>query len=144
MCVVCGHVYDEAQGAPEDGIAPGTRWEDVPDTWTCPDCGVTKDGVVVVSHDRVLNPDHTRDAAGKFLAAPGPAIVDLTYEELRQYDVGRIRPGSEYAAACPKNWNSPSFFWIEIWPLPRSTWLWWSKDTGSLWNKPRPVTAPVR
>lgn len=43
MCVVCGHVYDEAQGAPDDGIPPGTRWEDVPDTWTCPDCGVTKD-----------------------------------------------------------------------------------------------------
>ena len=66
------------------------------------DCGVTKDGVVVVSHDRLLNPDHTRDAAGNFLAAPGPAIVDLTYEELRQYDVGRIRPGSEYAAAFPE------------------------------------------
>ena len=43
MCVVCGHVYDEAQGAPEDGIAPGTRWQDVPETWTCPDCGVGKD-----------------------------------------------------------------------------------------------------
>ena len=43
MCVVCGYIYDEAKGAPEDGLAPGTRWEDVPDTWTCPDCGVTKD-----------------------------------------------------------------------------------------------------
>jgi len=43
MCVVCGFIYDEAVGLPEDGIAPGTRWEDVPDTWTCPDCGVTKD-----------------------------------------------------------------------------------------------------
>jgi rubredoxin len=43
MCVVCGHIYDEALGAPDDGIAPGTRWDDVPDTWTCPDCGVTKD-----------------------------------------------------------------------------------------------------
>lgn len=43
MCVVCGHIYDEAQGAPDDGIPPGTRWEDVPGTWTCPDCGVTKD-----------------------------------------------------------------------------------------------------
>lgn len=41
MCVVCGHVYDEAQ-APEDGIAPGHA-EDIPDTWTCPDCGVGKD-----------------------------------------------------------------------------------------------------
>ena len=43
MCVVCGFIYDEAKGIPEEGIPPGTRWEDVPDTWTCPDCGVTKD-----------------------------------------------------------------------------------------------------
>jgi rubredoxin len=42
MCVVCGFIYDEAQGWPDDGIEPGTRWEDVPETWTCPDCGVTK------------------------------------------------------------------------------------------------------
>jgi len=43
MCVVCGFIYHEAEGLPEEGIAPGTRWEDIPDTWTCPDCGVTKD-----------------------------------------------------------------------------------------------------
>ena len=43
MCVVCGFIYSEAAGLPEEGIAPGTRWDDVPDTWTCPDCGVTKD-----------------------------------------------------------------------------------------------------
>lgn len=43
MCVVCGFIYDEATGLPEEGIAPGTRWDEVPDTWTCPDCGVTKD-----------------------------------------------------------------------------------------------------
>lgn len=43
MCVVCGFIYDEAAGLPEEGIAPGTRWEDIPETWTCPDCGVTKD-----------------------------------------------------------------------------------------------------
>jgi rubredoxin len=43
MCVVCGFIYDEAVGIPEEGIAAGTRWDDVPDTWTCPDCGVTKD-----------------------------------------------------------------------------------------------------
>lgn len=42
MCVVCGFLYNEAEGWPQDGIAPGTRWDDVPDTWTCPDCGVTK------------------------------------------------------------------------------------------------------
>ena len=42
MCVVCGFIYNEAEGWPADGIEPGTRWEDVPETWTCPDCGVTK------------------------------------------------------------------------------------------------------
>ena len=42
MCVVCGFIYNEAEGWPADGIAPGTRWEDVAETWTCPDCGVTK------------------------------------------------------------------------------------------------------
>jgi rubredoxin len=43
MCLICGWVYDEAAGLPEEGIAPGTRWEDVPDDWGCPDCGVSKD-----------------------------------------------------------------------------------------------------
>jgi glycerophosphoryl diester phosphodiesterase len=66
------------------------------------DCGVTKDGVVVVSHDRLLNPDHTRDAGGRFLEAPGPLIRELTYAELQQYDVGRIRPGSDYARQFPE------------------------------------------
>ena len=42
MCVVCGFIYSEVDGWPADGIEAGTRWEDVPDTWTCPDCGVTK------------------------------------------------------------------------------------------------------
>jgi rubredoxin len=41
-CQVCGHVYDEALGDPAARIAPGTRWEDVPAGWTCPDCGVAK------------------------------------------------------------------------------------------------------
>lgn len=65
------------------------------------DCGVTKDGVVVVSHDRVLNPEHTRDATGAFLTKPGPVVREVTYDELRQYDVGRIRPDSEYAKRFP-------------------------------------------
>jgi rubredoxin len=42
VCIACGFVYDEAQGRPEDGIAPGTRWEDIPADWSCPDCGVAK------------------------------------------------------------------------------------------------------
>jgi glycerophosphoryl diester phosphodiesterase len=65
------------------------------------DCAVTKDGVVVVSHDPALNPDHTRDEKGAFLEKAGPPLRNLTYEELRRYDVGRLRPGSEYASRYP-------------------------------------------
>lgn len=42
QCIVCGFIYDEAAGMPEDGIAPGTRWNDIPANWECPDCGVAK------------------------------------------------------------------------------------------------------
>jgi rubredoxin len=43
VCTVCGYVYDEAQGIPEDGIAPGTKWEDIPEDWVCPLCGAGKE-----------------------------------------------------------------------------------------------------
>ena len=43
MCVVCGWIYDEEVGAPEEGLAPGTLWKDVSDTWMCPDCGAGKE-----------------------------------------------------------------------------------------------------
>ncbi|MEK9649401.1 MAG: rubredoxin [Gammaproteobacteria bacterium] len=41
-CVICGYIYDEALGIPEEGIKPGTLWQDIPDDWVCPDCGVSK------------------------------------------------------------------------------------------------------
>ncbi len=47
-CLQCGFEYDEAQGWPEDGIAPGTRWDDIPDDWSCPDCGAAKADFVMV------------------------------------------------------------------------------------------------
>jgi glycerophosphoryl diester phosphodiesterase len=65
------------------------------------DCGVTRDGVLVVSHDPELNPDLTRDASGRFLSTTGPPIVTLSYAELQSYDVGRLKPGSAYAARFP-------------------------------------------
>ncbi len=42
-CEICGYLYDEELGDPDHGLAPGTRWQDVPDDWLCPDCGVGKD-----------------------------------------------------------------------------------------------------
>jgi len=41
-CNTCGFLYDEAEGLPDEGIPPGTRWEDLPDDWVCPECGATK------------------------------------------------------------------------------------------------------
>lgn len=41
-CEQCGFEYDEAEGWEEEGFAPGTKWEDIPDDWTCPDCGAAK------------------------------------------------------------------------------------------------------
>lgn len=61
------------------------------------DTGITKDGVVVVAHDRRLNPDITRDANGNWIASPGPRVRDLTLAELQRFDVGAIKPGTEYA-----------------------------------------------
>jgi rubredoxin len=41
-CVICGFIYDEAEGLPGDGFPPGTLWKDIPDDWECPDCGISK------------------------------------------------------------------------------------------------------
>jgi glycerophosphoryl diester phosphodiesterase len=65
------------------------------------DCGITRDGVVVVSHDPALNPDITRTPDGRWLEQQGAAIRQLTFDELQRYDVGRIKPGSAYAKRFP-------------------------------------------
>ena len=65
------------------------------------DTAMTRDNVLVVSHDSYLNPDHTRGPDGEFLKEQGPAIRALTFDELQRYDVGRIQPGTAYAARFP-------------------------------------------
>ena len=42
-CKPCGYIYDEAEGDPENGVAPGPKWEDLPEDWVCPLCGMGKD-----------------------------------------------------------------------------------------------------
>lgn len=51
ICVICGLIYDEAEGWPEDGIAPGTLWEAVPENWFCPDCGAGKEDFEMIEID---------------------------------------------------------------------------------------------
>ncbi len=66
------------------------------------DCGVTRDGVVVVSHDPRLSAEHTRDRRGRFLETAGAPIWTLSFAELQQFDIGRIRPGSPLASEFPE------------------------------------------
>jgi len=66
------------------------------------DTAITRDGVIVVSHDATLNPDITRDASGQWIKRKDIAIHHLTWAELQQYDVGRIDPKSGYAGRFPR------------------------------------------
>jgi glycerophosphoryl diester phosphodiesterase len=70
------------------------------DTLEC-DMAITKDGVVVIHHDLWLNPDTTRGPDGQWLDKRGPAISELTFAELQTYDVGRLKPGTDYAKQLP-------------------------------------------
>ncbi|HYP82640.1 glycerophosphodiester phosphodiesterase [Variovorax sp.] len=60
------------------------------------DVGLSADGVVVISHDMALNPEHTRDPEGAWLKARGPLLHELTLAQLQRYDVGRLQPESAY------------------------------------------------
>lgn len=65
-CIVCGLVYDEKAGWPDDGIAPGTKWEDVPEDWLCPDCGVGKEDFELLEEAPIdATPHHEEPVADK-------------------------------------------------------------------------------
>ena len=71
-CLVCGFIYDEAAGMPEHGIAAGTRWQDVPEDWFCPDCGVGKADFAMVQVPAVAV---ANQAAVPPPAEPDPVII---------------------------------------------------------------------
>lgn len=90
-CIVCGWVYDEKVGDPDSGIAAGTRWEDVPDDWLCPDCGVGKEDFEMIEKSEESDlPHHDEPASASSEAAivvigTGLAGYGLV-RELRKYD----------------------------------------------------------
>jgi glycerophosphoryl diester phosphodiesterase len=87
--------------APENTLAAFAKALETGVTTLETDLAVTRDGVLVLSHDPVLNPDIVRWDDGRWLSAPGPAINTLTFAELRRFDVGRIDPASRYARQFP-------------------------------------------
>jgi glycerophosphoryl diester phosphodiesterase len=88
--------------APENTLAAFRRALEIGVTTIETDMSVTKDDVVVISHNPSLNPDLVRDTDGHWLASPGPPIRSLTFAELRRYDIGRINPASQYARQFPE------------------------------------------
>jgi rubredoxin-NAD+ reductase len=71
-CIVCGLIYDEARGWPDDGIEPGTRWEDVPEDWLCPDCGVGKEDFELLEEETPEDAPHHEPPAA---AQPAPVVI---------------------------------------------------------------------
>ena len=83
--------------APENTVAAFRTALDLGVTTLETDLAVTKDGVLVLSHDPLLNADLTRDAEGRWLETMGPPIQSLTLAELQRYDIGRLNPARAYA-----------------------------------------------
>ena len=88
--------------APENTLTAFSNAMDIGVTTLELDVGITSDGVMVVSHDRYLNPDMIRDASGVHLAEKGPLIGALTFADLQRFDAGRIKPGSNYEQSFPQ------------------------------------------
>src|SRR5438046_5040379 len=88
--------------APENTLAAFRRALQIGVSTIETDMAVTKDGVIVISHEPFLNPDLVRGPDGRWLAAPGPPIHAMALSELRRYDVGRMNPASKYAQQFPE------------------------------------------
>lgn len=73
LCVVCGLIYDEALGWPQDGIVAGTRWQDVPEDWKCPECGVGKNDFEMLDISPVVAAAE-RAATSEPLVTPPPVM----------------------------------------------------------------------
>ena len=75
-CIICGFIYDEAQGIPESGIKPGTQWENLEDDWTCPLCGALKENFEEVEQTKVqdIRTEQNHEELGKLLNAEMSAL----------------------------------------------------------------------
>lgn len=124
-CAICGYVYDEAVGIPEAGIAPGTRWEDLPDDWECPLCGAAKSDFELIEESPVDAPAgrggvdaaaseaeptaETAASAGveaESAAAPEPAAEQADHDDdLQQMSWGELAATfSNLARGCEKQY----------------------------------------
>ena len=93
-CIVCGLIYDEKDGWPEDGIPAGTKWSDVPDDWLCPDCGVGKEDFELIpgSEDEDVGEPAAVESADSEAATPSARHIVIVGSGLAGYGlVGALR-----------------------------------------------------
>lgn len=94
VCSICGYTYDEATGSPDQGIAPGTRWEDLPEDWTCPLCGAPKSMFEGQTHSEEE-------------PAPAAPAAREEQEELRELSFGEMAAlCSNLAKGCEKQYRA--------------------------------------
>ncbi|NLI53841.1 MAG: rubredoxin [Clostridiales bacterium] len=94
VCPICGYTYDEALGRPEDGIAPGTIWQDVPEDWVCPLCGASKS---------VFEGQATPEPK----AVPAASTMQAQEEPLRELSVGELAAlCTNLAKGCEKQYRA--------------------------------------
>lgn len=97
LCVPCGYIYDEALGDPDGGIAPGTRFEDIPDGWVCPVCGVSKDEFIPYEENAPAKEDTKATITDVTLL--NPTTLELTIETEKHF---AVTPG-QYARIALKD-----------------------------------------
>ncbi|MBS1196372.1 MAG: rubredoxin reductase [Proteobacteria bacterium] len=87
QCIICGWIYDEAAGCPEEGIAPGTRWQDIPEDWCCPVCGAKKGdfSMVAIEEENDFPAATPSDQPALIIIGSGLAAYTLA-REFRQLD----------------------------------------------------------
>lgn len=101
VCTVCGFVYDEAKGIPEAGIAPGTKWEDLPADWVCPICGAAKAEFKEQAAVPAAAPKKPLPAAETGAGTPAEAETD--WRELSALEMGALC--SNLAKGCEKQYK---------------------------------------
>jgi rubredoxin-NAD+ reductase len=115
-CLVCGWTYDEAKGWPDDGIAPGTRWEDIDDDWLCPECGVTKSDFEMVETGlaaekiEVATPKEQQvvaiDSNQQVYQVSECLVCGWIYDEVKGWPEDGIAPGTRWQDIA-KDWICP-------------------------------------
>lgn len=85
LCVPCGYIYDETLGDPDSGIKPGTRFEDIPEDWRCPICGVSKSDFIPVASDapKVIPENHAKLIHKEMLTDHVVKLVFVTSSEIQ-------------------------------------------------------------